>query len=124
MPIAALQPLFARVVLLVQNASTLRSAVTTRSAGTAGIKVVGVAKDQSIVNVIFGLTVVVMESILEGLAVVADLGSRRTTGELGLVARSVFILSILANVIGEFTIHSLQSPMLLLLLKSFFFFRG
>ena len=112
----SLQPLAARIILLIQNAPRLRFAVTTGSTGTAGIKVVGITKDQSVVNVIFGLTVVIKETILEGLAIVTNLSSPGTGGELALVAFPVRVGAIFANVVGEFPVHSLQFSVWLRLL--------
>ena len=103
-----LQPLCTGIGILVQDASTFGTTVASGSTRTAGVKVSGVAKDQSIINVVLGLTIVVVEAILEGFAVITDLRAVWTSGELGLVAVSVLVLAILANVVGKFTVHSLQ----------------
>ena len=101
-----LQPFYASIVLLIKNTPSFRSAVSTGSTGTAGIEVVGVAKYQSVVNVVLWLTVVIKKTIFEGFSVVAYLGSTRPIGELVSVAFSVVVVAILANVVVEFPVHS------------------
>jgi hypothetical protein len=74
--------LFTGVINLVQDAAAFRAAVTARCAGTAGFKIVRIAIDKSIVNVVFWLTVIIEEAIFEWFSVVTNLSSTNTGNKI------------------------------------------